>query len=52
MALPDGEGGETEIVVLAWLPGWGGVREIDADDGVGAGAKGAEGGRGRDKADG
>lgn len=46
VALPDGEGGEAEVVVLAGLPGGGGVGEVDADDGVGASAEAAEGGRG------
>lgn len=52
MALPDGEGGETEVVVLARFPGGGGVGEVDADGGVRAGSKGAEGGWGGSKADG
>lgn len=43
MALPDGEGGEAEVVVLAGLPGGGGVGEVDANGGVGAGAEGVEG---------
>lgn len=52
MALPDGEGGETEVVVLARFPGGGGVGEVDADSSVEAGAEGAEGGGGGGKADG
>lgn len=50
MALPDGEGGEAEVVVLTGFPGGGGVREVDADDSVGTINEGAEGGRGRGEA--
>lgn len=49
MTLPDGEGGEAEVVVLAGLPGGGRVGEVDADDGVTASAEAAEGGGGGSK---
>lgn len=43
VALPDGKGGEAEIVVLAWFPAWRGVGEVDAEGGGGGGAEGGEG---------
>jgi hypothetical protein len=40
VALPDRQGGEADVIMLAWFPAWRGVGEVDAEGGGGGGAEG------------